>query len=184
MAIESTIIPLGVKAPDFTLPDTITGKQINLYENKGKVASVIMMLCNHCPYVQHIFQKVIEVAKEYQLKEISFFGISSNDIINYPEDSPEKMKELGIKLEFPFPYLFDESQETAKQYDAACTPDFYVFDANHKLVYHGQFDDSRPKNNIPVTGNDLKNALDNLLTGKEIETNQKQSIGCSIKWKQ
>lgn len=184
MAIESTIIPLGIKAPDFTLPDTISGKQVNLFDYKANIATVIMMICNHCPYVKHIIEKVTETAKEYQDKGISFLGLSSNDVINYPEDSPENMKELGNKLGFSFPYLFDESQDVARQYDAACTPDFYVFDANLKLVYHGQFDDSRPKNDIPVTGSDLKNALDNLINGKQIDTNQKQSIGCSIKWKQ
>jgi len=184
MAMESTLIPLGIKAPDFTLPDTISGKLVNLYENKGNIATVIMMICNHCPYVKHIIEKVTETAKDYQPEGISFLGISSNDVINYPEDSPENMKELGNNLGFSFPYLFDESQDVARQYDAACTPDFYVFDANLKLVYHGQFDDSRPKNDIPVTGNDLKNALDNLINGKQIDTNQKQSIGCSIKWKQ
>ncbi len=184
MAMESTLIPLGIKAPDFTLPDTISGKLVNLYEYKGNIATVIMMICNHCPYVKHIIEKVTETAKGYQHKGISFLGISSNDVINYPEDSPENMKELGNNLGFSFPYLFDESQDVARQYDAACTPDFYVFDANLKLVYHGQFDDSRPKNDIPVTGNDLKNALDNLINGKQIDTNQKQSIGCSIKWKQ
>ncbi len=184
MAIESILIPLGIKASDFTLPDTISGNQVNLYENKGNFATVIMMLCNHCPYVKHIIEKVIETAKDYQSKGISFLGISSNEIINYPEDSPENMKELGNKLGFTFPYLFDENQDVARQYEAACTPDFYVFDADLKLIYHGQFDDSRPKNDIPVTGNDLKNALDNLINGRQIDTNQKQSIGCSIKWKQ
>ncbi|RJP61287.1 MAG: thioredoxin family protein [Ignavibacteriales bacterium] len=184
MAMESTLIPLGIKAPDFTLPDTISGKQINLYDYKGNIATVIMMICNHCPYVKHIIEKVTETAKDYQHKGISFLGISSNDVINYPEDSPENMKELGNNLGFSFPYLFDERQDVARLYEAACTPDFYVFDVDLKLVYHGQFDDSRPKNDIPVSGKELKNALDNLINGKQIDTNQKQSIGCSIKWKQ
>jgi len=184
MAVESAIIPLGIVASDFTLPDTISGKPINLFENKGNFGTVVMLICNHCPYVLHILEKIIEVAKEYQLKGISFLGISSNDIFNYPDDSPEKMRELGKKLGFTFPYLYDESQDVARNYYAACTPDFYVLDKDNKLVYHGQFDDSRPKNNIPVTGDDLKNALNNLLLGKQININQKQSIGCSIKWKQ
>ncbi len=184
MSIESTTIPLGAKASDFTLPDTISGKLVNLFENKSEIATVIMFICNHCPYVIHIQNKLVELIKGYQAKGISFFAISSNDIINYPEDSPEKMKERGIILGFSFPYLFDESQSVARAYDAACTPDFYVYDKNLVLVYHGQFDDSRPKNNIPVTGNDLQNALDNLISGKQINNIQKPSIGCSIKWKQ
>jgi thiol-disulfide isomerase/thioredoxin len=142
------------------------------------------MICNHCPYVKHIIERVTKVAKNYHPKGVSFIGISSNDIINYPEDSPDNMKELGINLGFTFPYLFDESQDVARQYDAACTPDFFVFNSELKLVYHGQFDDSRPKNDIPVTGIDLTKALDNLINGNQIDTNQKQSIGCSIKWKQ
>jgi len=179
----SVMIELGSEAPHFILPDTVSGKLIDLNEIKSEIATVIMFLCNHCPYVKHINSELVKLSNEYIQKGISFAAISSNDVIKYPEDSPEKMKETAAMLGYPFPYLYDETQEVAKAYNAACTPDFYIYDKNLKLVYRGQLDDSRPKNEIPVTGKDIRNALDNILAGKEVDHNQKPSIGCNIKWK-
>ncbi len=182
-ATESKMIPLGTKAPFFKLKDVLSDRLLSLYELKSDIATVIMFICNHCPFVKHINKKLVEISNYYLEKGVSFLGINSNDIINYPEDSPENMiiqaKELGYK----FPYLFDENQDVAQDYDAACTPDFYIFDKDLKLVYHGQFDDSRPGNNISVTGNDLSNALEAILNNQPVNQDQKPSIGCSIKWK-
>jgi peroxiredoxin len=177
------MVPLGTTAPEFNLLDTITDVNKSLSELKSDVATVIMFICNHCPYVKHINMELSKTANEYISKGISFIGISSNDINNYPEDSPAKMKELAIEVGYPFPYLFDESQDIARAYDAACTPDFYIFDKNMKLVYRGQFDDSRPNNDKPVTGKDIKDALDSLISSKPVNPNQTPSIGCNIKWK-
>ena len=140
-----------------------------------------MFICNHCPFVIHVLDEIISISEEY-FENISFIAISSNDIVNYPEDSPELMKKLAIDKKFKFPYLYDENQEVAKNYDAACTPDFFLYNKNKKLIYRGQLDDSRPGNNIPITGNDLRKAIVSLIDGKEIEKNQKPSIGCNIKW--
>ncbi|MBI3950247.1 MAG: thioredoxin family protein [Acidobacteria bacterium] len=184
MAATSTMtMPLGTVAPDFTLPDTVTGKMISLNELKSDIATVVMFICNHCPYVQHVQHELVRLANDYQPKGISFIAISSNDIEAYPDDSPERMKEVAVRLGYPFPYLFDETQEVAKAYDVACTPDFYILDRDLKCVYRGQLDDSRPGNLIPVTGKDIRAALDNILSGKPVDPNQKPSIGCSIKWK-
>ncbi|MDJ0625450.1 MAG: thioredoxin family protein [Candidatus Caenarcaniphilales bacterium] len=179
----SSMIPLGTKAPDFTLLDVASGKHLTLSELKSDIATVIMFICNHCPYVKHIQQGLVELTKEYEPKGISFIGISSNDVENYPEDSPEKMKDLAEKLGFNFPYLYDETQEVAKSYDAQCTPDFFIYDKDLNCAYRGQLDDSRPGNNIPVTGNDIKQALNSLIEGKTVSGDQKASIGCNIKWK-
>jgi len=183
MAVSSANIELGTLAPKFDLLDTVSGKMISLDQIKSDKATVVMFICNHCPYVKHINKEVVKLANEFIAKGISFAAISSNDVMNYPEDSPEKMKELAEQINLPFPYLYDETQEIAKAYGAECTPDIYVFDSNLKLVYHGQFDDSRPGNNIPVTGKDLRSALNNILEGKPVDTHQVPSIGCSIKWK-
>ena len=177
------MIPLGTTAPDFNLPDTISGKLVKLDDIKSDIATVIMFLCNHCPYVKHINKGLVQLYNDYFPKGISFAAISPNDIVAYPEDSPSRMKEVGEEVGYKFPYLYDETQVTASAYDAACTPDFYIFDKNLKLVYRGQLDDARPGNNIPVTGKDVRNALDNILTGRPVDQNQKPSIGCSIKWK-
>ena len=177
----STMISLGTKAPDFMLPDTISGVTISLQSIAGK-ATVIMFICNHCPFVKHVNKELVRLADDYTPKGISFIAISSNDIVNYPDDSPEKMKGVAKELGYPFPYLYDESQEVARAYDAACTPDFFIYDKDLKLVYRGQLDDSRPSNGIPVTGKDMRAALDNILTGKSISAEQKPSIGCNIKW--
>ena len=181
---HSNMIPLGTVAPEFNLPDTISGKMKSLSELSSDIATVIMFICNHCPYVKHINNELVKVANEYGNKGVSFIAISSNDVINYPEDTPEKMKETAEAEGYPFPYLYDESQEVARAYDAACTPDLYVFDNDLKLVYRGQFDDSRPKNDSPVTGKDLRNALDCIIEGKLVSGIQVPSIGCNIKWKQ
>ena len=179
----SAMIELGTKAPNFKLPDTISGNQISLDEIKSDKATVIMFICNHCPYVVHIIQELSKVAAEYKQKGVSFVAISSNDVANYPQDSPDKMKEFAEKLNFTFPYLYDETQEIAKAYNAECSPDIFVYDGDLKLVYRGQFDDSRPSKSIPVTGKDLRAALDNILTGKPVNENQIPSVGCNIKWK-
>ena len=179
----SVMIPLGTQAPDFSLPDTASGKILNLYDLKSNRATVIMFICNHCPYVKHILAKLIKLTNDYIPKNIAFIAISSNDAQSYPEDSPEKMKELAIRLGFPFPYLYDETQEVARAYSAACTPDFYIFNEEMKLVYRGQFDDSRPKSAIPVTGMDIRSALDRILAGEPVDPHQNPSLGCNIKWK-
>ncbi len=185
MAITpSTMKPLGFLAPDFVLKDVLTGEPRSLAQLKSEHGTVVVFMCNHCPFVRHILDKLVEVAKDYEEKGISFVGINSNDIRKYPDDSPEKMKELANAKGFSFPYLFDETQEVAKAYDAVCTPDFFVFDGARKCVYRGRFDASRPGQEIPVTGQDLKDALDALLSGKLISEDQKPSLGCNIKWKE
>jgi|TARA_R110000744_G_scaffold342090_3_gene447233 peroxiredoxin len=179
----SNMLPLGTKAPNFKLPDTSSDKQKSLQELKGSKGTVIMFICNHCPFVKHLNAEISKTAVEYQPKDISFIAISSNDAENYPQDAPHLMKLISTEQKYTFPYLYDESQEVAKAYNAACTPDFYLFDTNLKLVYRGQFDNSRPGNGIPVTGEDLKTAMDALLAGIEINEKQKPSMGCNIKWK-
>ena len=179
----SNMLPLGTKAPHFNLFDTVSDKEISLTDLKGKVGTVIMFICNHCPFVIHVNPELVNVANEYEEKGISFIAISSNDVVNYPQDGPEKMKVHAKNENYPFPYLYDESQDIAKAYDAACTPDLYVFDKELKLTYRGQLDDSRPGNGIPLTGKDLRHALDCLLENKDNLETQKPSIGCNIKWK-
>lgn len=180
---ESNMMPLGAKAPDFTLFEPATGKNISLQGMKSDKATVIMFICNHCPFVKHIQNELVNLANDYMKKGVSFIAINSNDVVNYPQDSPENMVEEVNKMNYPFPYLYDESQEVAKSYKAACTPDFYIFDKDLRCVYRGQLDSSRPGNNIPVTGEDIRNALDSILQGKEVSNDQKPSIGCNIKWK-
>lgn len=179
----STMTPLGSKAPDFKLKDTISDSELGLEDVKSDTATVIMFICNHCPYVKHVQQGFVKLANDYREKSISFVAINSNDVANYPEDSPQKMKEVADNLGYPFPYLFDETQEVAKAYDAACTPDFFVYDKDLKLVYRGQMDDSRPGNGKPVTGRDIRNVLDSMLNNTPVSENQVPSIGCNIKWK-
>ncbi len=184
-ATPSTMLPLGTIAPRFKLPDTVSGKELSYDDIKGKKATVVMFICNHCPYVKHVNDELVRLARDYMDKGIGFVAISANDITRYPDDAPDKMKETALKLGYPFPYLYDESQEVARAYQAACTPDFFVFDENDRLVYRGQLDDSRPGNDVPVTGKDMRKALDLALEGKMIpEEEQKPSIGCSIKWKE
>jgi thiol-disulfide isomerase/thioredoxin len=178
----SNMIPLGTVLPLFDLPDTVSGKNFSSEQLNGKV-SVVMFICNHCPYVKHVNDQLVKLANDYINKGVAFVAISSNDVINYPEDAPEKMKEVAITLKYPFPYLYDESQEVAKAFDAACTPDFYVFDKNQMLAYRGQLDDSRPSLDLPVTGKDLRESIDNTLAGNPVLDFQRPSIGCNIKWK-
>lgn len=180
---ESNMMPLGTEAPYFSLIDTITENIFTLNDFKGSKALVVMFICNHCPYVIHVNDQIIQLAKEYSLKGVKFVAISSNDVVNYPADSPEKMHDLGMQLGYPFPYLYDESQEVAKAYDAACTPDFYLFDGTLKLAYRGQLDASRPNSDIPVTGKDLRDALDAVLNNAPVNEFQRPSAGCNIKWK-
>lgn len=179
----SNMLPLGTIAPDFTLPDLVSGKTMSLKDLASNKATVVMFICNHCPYVIHVLDGILKLTNDYLSKGISFVAISSNDVENYPLDSPEKMKELAQEKNFPFPYLYDESQEVARAYDAACTPDFYVFDNSLKLVYRGQMDGARPSNDIPANGEDLRKALDAVLKGEEVFSEQRPSLGCNIKWK-
>lgn len=179
----SNMLALGTLAPSFNLPDVISDSNKSLNELKGQNGTVIMFICNHCPFVIHVNKMLVTIANDYTSKGINFIGISSNDAVNYPQDGPEKMKLHAIENNYSFPYLYDETQEIAKAYDAACTPDLYLFNNSLELVYRGQLDDSRPGNGIPVTGLDLKYALDCLLDNKENKKIQKPSIGCNIKWK-
>jgi len=176
------MLPLGTVAPDFQLPDT-NGKIVALGEFKGQPALLVVFMCNHCPYVKHIRAGLAHLARDYQPRGVATVGINSNDVANYPEDSPARMKEEVKSAGYLFPYLYDETQTAAKAYRAACTPDFYLFGKDRKLVYRGQLDDSRPGNGIPVTGKDLRAALDAVLAGKPVAADQKPSIGCNIKWK-
>ncbi len=180
---ESNMIPLGTKAPAFTLPDTVSGKNLSLEELASDKATIIMFLCNHCPYVIYVNDLLVELANEYADKGVSWIAISSNDVINYPQDRPELMTKHAKEAGYPFPYLYDESQEVAKAYNAACTPDIYLFDGNQKLAYRGQLDSSRPGNQNPLTGNDLRAALDAVLSNGKVAEKQIPSAGCGIKWK-
>jgi peroxiredoxin len=183
MFVESTMLPLGTLAPDFDLPDTVSGLNKSLTALKSGKATLIFFTCNHCPYVTHLNKGIVAMAKKYQPRGVSFIAISSNDAAKYPDDAPDKMTILARKVGYTFPYLYDETQAVAKAYDAACTPDFYVFDGRMRLFYRGRFDGSRPKNDIPVTGSDLKAALDAVLKGKSAPEKQYPSGGCNIKWK-
>ena len=179
----SNMLPLGTKAPDFNLMDTKTDSRLSLEQLQGEQGTVVMFICNHCPFVIHVNDQLVKTANEYQSRGIKFIAISSNDVINYPQDGPDKMKIHASEVGYPFPYLYDETQEVAKAYDAACTPDIYLFDEELNLVYRGQLDDSRPGNGEPVTGADLEHAMDCLIDGTSNEKTQKPSIGCNIKWK-
>jgi len=179
----SNMLPLGTIAPDFNLPDILSGVDFQLSAQEKHSATVIMFICNHCPYVIHVNEQISRLAKDYGDKIIQFIAINANDIENYPQDAPEYMIEVARQYDYRFPYLFDESQDIAKAYQAACTPDFYVFDTNMALVYRGQLDGSRPGNGVPVTGEDIRNALDAILAGTPVADAQKPSLGCNIKWK-
>jgi len=177
------MLPLGTKAPDFKLPDVLTNKEISLSSFQGKKGLLVMFICNHCPYVKHIRVELAKIGNEYSAKNVGVIAISSNDAENYPEDSPAKMAQEAKSLSLSYPYCHDETQETARKYTAACTPDFFLFDKDFKLVYRGQFDDSRPGNSEPVNGKDLRAALDAVIAGNEPAAEQKASVGCNIKWK-
>lgn len=182
-ATLSSMMPLGTIAPDIKLQDTVSDEVLSLSALKGEQATLIMFICNHCPYVLHVNDELVRIAKSYQAKGVSFVAISSNDVVNYPQDSPELMKVQAEKVGYTFPYLYDETQEVAKAYNAVCTPDFFLFDQDLKCVYRGQLDDSRPNNDVPVTGKDLRTALDAVLAGEKVNESQIPSIGCNIKWK-
>ena len=182
-ATPSNMLPLGTLAADFRLLDTVSGKYKNLGSLKSDRATVIMFICNHCPFVKHVDSELVRLAWDYQAKGVSFIAISANDVDNYPQDAPHLMTKEAERVGYTFPYLYDETQEVAKAYEAACTPDFYVFDKDLKCAYRGQLDDARPGNGKPVTGIDLRNALDKILSGQEVTAPQIPSVGCNIKWK-
>lgn len=178
------MMPLGTTAPSFQLVDTVSNKELTLDELKGERGTLIMFICNHCPFVKHVNPELAQLRRDYAEKGIVLIGISSNDVENYPDDAPDKMKLNAQEQDYGFPYLFDEDQSVARAYDAACTPDFFLFDGDLKCVYRGQLDDSRPGNDVPVTGKDMRTALDALVKNEPISAEQKPSIGCNIKWKQ
>lgn len=180
---ESNTFEIGKEAPNFNLINTVNDQMESLTQLKGENGTAIFFICNHCPFVLHVNDELVKMANDYKNKGIAFIAISSNNVETHPQDGPQFMKEVAQKLRYPFPYLYDESQEVAQAYDAACTPDLYLFDANLKAVYHGQLDDSRPGNGLPVTGADFRNAMDCLLESKTNDTPQRPSIGCNIKWK-
>ena len=177
----STMLPLGTKAPGFSLPN-IDGSTVSLSDLAGSKGLLVVFMCNHCPFVKHLRTQLAEFATEYQAKGLAVVGISSNDVANYGDDSPEKMQEEAADAGYTFPYLYDESQDVAKAYRAACTPDFFLFDADQSLVYRGQFDDSRPGNEKPINGADLRAASDAVLAGEDVSPEQTPAIGCNIKW--
>ena len=179
----SRMLPLGTHAPDFVLPDTVSGRTLSLGDLRGSKGTVVLFICNHCPFVKHINDGLVIAASDYQAKGIAFVAISSNDATSYPDDAPDRMAAVARQLGYPFPYLYDETQDVAKAYQAACTPDLYLFDAGLACVYRGQFDDARPGNGVPVTGKDLRAAMDAVLSGRPVNPAQKPSVGCNIKWK-
>jgi peroxiredoxin len=183
MAIESVMLPLGTPAPPFSLRDVVSGNLYSLNSFAGKTALLVMFICRHCPYVVHVEQELARMGRDYKDIGLGIVGISSNDPVQYPDDAPPRLKQMAERLGFTFPFCFDETQDVAKAYRAACTPDFYLFDKQQRLVYRGQLDDSRPGSSKPVTGRDLRAAIDATLAGKPVDSNQKASIGCSIKWK-
>jgi len=180
---ESTMLALGTRAPEFELPDTVSGRTLSLEQLKSDKATVVMFLCNHCPYVIHVNPEIVRLSAEYRKKGVALIGISANDAAAYPQDGPDKMKLHAEQVGYDFPYLYDETQEVARAYDAACTPDFYVFDADLRLAYRGRLDDSRPKSGTPLTGADLRAALEAVLEGRPVDARQYPSGGCNIKWK-
>jgi peroxiredoxin len=179
----STMLPLGTTAPEFQLPNVISNQTISLATFAERQALLLIFLCQHCPFVKHVQQELAKIGQDYSQQSLGIVAISANDVVNYPDDAPEKLKQMAEDLNFNFPVCYDESQEVSKAYTAACTPDFFLFDAERKLAYRGQLDDSRPSNNIPVTGKDLRRAIDTVLQGKPVDFEQKPSIGCNIKWK-
>jgi peroxiredoxin len=179
----STMVALGSTAPDFKLPDTVTDNLVSFTDIKGSIATVVMFISNHCPFVKHVNEELVRLANDYLGRGVGFAAICANDVVNHPQDAPELMKETAQRLQYPFPYCYDETQQTAKAYHAACTPDIFVYDTNWLLVYRGQLDDSRPGNGITPTGKDLRRALDCLLAGEPVPELQRPSIGCNIKWK-
>ena len=183
MAVTSTMMPLGTRAPDFALPDVISGRTVSLADFDDRGALLVMFLCRHCPYVKHVRSPIASLAREHVDSDLGIVAISANDPEAYPEDAPEGLASDAVEAGYVFPYLFDETQEVAKAYTAACTPDFFLFDRERQLVYRGQFDSSRPSNGVPVTGEDLRAAINALLAGEPVPGDQHPSIGCGIKWR-
>ncbi len=181
---ESTMLAIGTPAPDFQLPDVVSGETISLERFRGNKGLLVMFICRHCPFVKHVQKELAQLGRDYAGKSVGVVAISSNDATAYPDDAPSSLREMALELGFNFPFCFDETQEVARAYDAACTPDFFLFNADRSLVYRGQLDGSRPGNGIPVTGRDLRAAMDALLNDRPIDANQKPSIGCNIKWRQ
>ncbi|QKK01414.1 MAG: thioredoxin family protein [Pseudomonadota bacterium] len=181
---KSSMMPLGTIAPDFELPEPATGKTVALDETAGRTGTLVMFICNHCPFVRHVLDELVRLGADYADRGIGSVAISSNDVTGYPQDRPERMAELARSKAFPFPYLHDAGQDVARAYGATCTPDFFLFDGQRQLVYRGQLDDSRPGNGIPVTGGDIRAALDALIKGQPVPQEQKPSIGCNIKWRE
>ncbi len=179
----STMLELGTTAPAFELTDTVSGQTVSAGTVAGKKGLLVMFICNHCPFVKHVNDELVKLGTDYANSDIGIVAINANDVVNYPDDAPDKMKANAAALGYKFPYLYDATQAVAKAYAAACTPDFYLFDKDRKLVYRGQLDDSRPDNGTPVTGKDLRGAIDALLAGGSPSEDQKPSIGCNIKWK-
>lgn len=177
------MLPLGTIAPEFYLKDTNSNESFSFSDIKGEKGTLVIFICNHCPFVHHVLEEIVMIVNDYRVQGIGITAISSNDVQNYPQDSPELMTEFAFENKFEFPYLYDETQEVAKAYDAACTPDFYLFDNQDKLVYRGQLDDSRPGNGIPLSGSDLRGAIDGVIYNRIINPDQKPSLGCNIKWK-
>ncbi|WP_194850809.1 thioredoxin family protein [Nonlabens antarcticus] len=180
---SSTMLALGTKAPAFRLLDTVDEEMLSFEDVKGSKGTVVMFICNHCPFVMHINPEIVRLANDYRATGFGFVAISSNDVEKYPQDGPQLMQQTAYENAYPFPYLYDQSQDVARAYQAACTPDFYLFDSEDKLIYRGQLDNSRPSNGIPLTGRSMREAIDALLGNKEVMKNQKPSVGCGIKWK-
>jgi len=179
----STMLPLETPAPKFRLKDTNSSRTLSYDELKGTKGTLVMFICNHCPFVIHVIDEIVRIANDYRVQGIGIVAISSNDVVQYPQDAPMMMTEFAFKNKIDFPYLYDETQEVAQAYNAACTPDFFLFDAQDKLFYRGQLDDSRPNNGIPLSGNDLRSAIDAIIYNRTLASPQKPSIGCNIKWK-
>ncbi|MCI0485782.1 MAG: thioredoxin family protein [Blastocatellia bacterium] len=179
----STMLELGTEAPDFSLPDVVTGQTVSSSDFEGKKALLVMFICRHCPYVKHVQQELARLSRDYAEKDIGIVALGSNDAEAFPDDAPASLKEMAEELGFAFPYCYDESQEVARDYTAACTPDFFLFDSARRLVYRGQLDDSRPESGEPVTGRDLRAAIDSVLEDRPVDADQKPSLGCNIKWK-
>ena len=180
---QSNMLPLGTMAPKFNLKDTNSNDYFSFDHLKGTMGTLVIFICNHCPFVIHTLPEILMIASDYRVQGIGIIAISSNDAVKYPQDSPEMMTEFAFQNKMEFPYLYDENQEVAKAFDAACTPDFFLFDSYDKLYYHGQLDDSRPTNGIPLSGSDLRGAIDSLIYNRVLNSPQKPSMGCNIKWK-
>ena len=181
--VNSTMLALGTQAPDFSLPDVVTGRHVSPGDFSGEKAFLVMFVCRHCPYVKHVQDALLSLGNDYQFSEVGIVAISSNDAQAYPDDAPESLKQWALEMKFAFPLLYDQTQKVAADYTAACTPDFFLFDVKRELVYRGQLDDSRPGNGKPVTGKELRAAIDAVLSGRPVIVQQKPSAGCNIKWK-